>query len=310
MPSSTPCSATARMTRADPAGAQRDEVDQQQSRRPAARRAASSSASPHAAGRGQSRQQARRRPAACGTCGSRSRAMIDSTTPDADRHAEHPADEERPVRASARPAAARRPARATSSAPKHEQLERRAVEDHAEGRAAVVEHHDLVDHRQLEVRVRDRRPGCGSSRPAGRRTARPRPGPARRRPLEPARRRRRAAACPSRLQRAGQPGQHEQARGTAPARPGRRRSTSRAAPMPSKARAGVERRRGREEPAQAEQVGEQDRGRRRTRSGAGERPSGTSSPAEQRRHQRRPPARPRNTQVVVVLKTDALARAA
>ena len=35
-----------------------------------------------------------------------------------------------------------------------EQLQRRAVEDEAESRPAVVEHHDLVDHRELEVRGR------------------------------------------------------------------------------------------------------------------------------------------------------------
>jgi hypothetical protein len=35
-----------------------------------------------------------------------------------------------------------------------EQLDRSAVDDHAERGSAVVEHHDLVDHRELEVRVR------------------------------------------------------------------------------------------------------------------------------------------------------------
>ena len=37
--------------------------------------------------------------------------------------------------------------------PQHKQLERGAVQDHREGGSAVIQHHDLMDHGQLQVGV-------------------------------------------------------------------------------------------------------------------------------------------------------------
>ena len=44
-------------------------------------------------------------------------------------------------------------ARRTIERTEDEQLERRAVENHPEGRSAVIEDHDLVDHGQFQMRV-------------------------------------------------------------------------------------------------------------------------------------------------------------
>ena len=54
------------------------------------------------------------------------------------------------------------------------ELERRAAQDQREVGAAVVEHHDLVDHRQLEMRGRIVDRDAASSRPGAHRGA-PRP---------------------------------------------------------------------------------------------------------------------------------------
>ena len=88
-----------------------------------------------------------------GTCVSRRRAIVDSTTPTTTATTNMPASEHRPVTATDIPVAGGS-ARRTIKAPKSKQFQRRTVEDHAEGRAAVIEHHHLVDHRQFQVRVR------------------------------------------------------------------------------------------------------------------------------------------------------------
>ena len=232
----------------------------------------------------------RRRRAGRGTWVSRSRAIVDSTTPIATATGEHPA---RGTTGQSSQGAARSTGTAsrTTRAPKSEQLQRRAVEDHAERRAAVVEHHDLVDHGQLEVGVRvverdaavlgeqDDEPAQQDQRERG----------TRRRPSASQTSRRAcptATATPTSLARTSRPrnsaGSARQAK-----------VTSRAAPIPSNAEP-VSRAAGDgEEPAQAQQV-------RRTGSKSpverrpGGRPAtnGTSEHRERRRHQRRPPARP------------------
>ena len=83
---------------------------------------------------------------------SRSRAIIDSTTPTSDGEDEQPGERRRP--AQPRPERGPRQQHLDDSAPNSEELERAAVEDQPEGGPAVVEDHDLVDHGELEVRVR------------------------------------------------------------------------------------------------------------------------------------------------------------
>ena len=98
-------------------------------------------------------EQARRDEQSSGTWRRRSRAITDSTTPMTTPPREHAAQEERPGPARLVPRATGA-ASGTTSGAEHEQLERRAVEDQRRTPAAVIEHHDLVDHRELEVRVR------------------------------------------------------------------------------------------------------------------------------------------------------------
>ena len=87
-----------------------------------------------------------------GTRSRRRRAIIDSTTPT--RTASTSSADEAHGDAPAVPASSTGMTMRHEQQPVREQLDRRAVQDQREGRPAVVEHHDLVDHRQLEMRVR------------------------------------------------------------------------------------------------------------------------------------------------------------
>ena len=122
----------------------------------------------------------------------------------------------------------------TSMAPEDEQLQRRPVEDHAERRPAVVEHHDLVDHGQLQVGVRVVERDAAVLGQQRRRTVQPRPGPAW------------APACPQAVPMPGaeHAGQRQRAAELARATSRPRKNagsarhakvTSRAAPIPSNA---------------------------------------------------------------------------
>ena len=137
----------------------------------------------------------------------------------------------------------------------NEQLHRRAVLDESEQGPAVVENHDLVDHRQLEVgagivdrhaaalREQDDEETRGDEQQ-------------RRRALEPEAPLRRAQHLGetqrARETRQGQEGEEERRFG----QPGETDLACRAHAL--EGRTGVERRRGREEPAEGEEVGEED----------------------------------------------------
>ena len=93
----------------------------------------------------------------CGTRSSRSRAIVDSIDPHDDRQQEHAIAATTPSQHEAgdRPARdhAERDERPDDQHAEQPELQR-AVQDEGEVGPAVVEHHDLVDHRQFEVGVR------------------------------------------------------------------------------------------------------------------------------------------------------------
>ena len=202
----------------------------------------------------------------CGTATRRTRAMTDSTTPIRIARRSMPAKKTRPE--SHGSGAPKGMATRIRSAPRTKSLIDDAVEDEPEGGPAVVEDHHLVDHRQLEVRVRvverdpavlgeeddeparhdeDERgprgepaegPGAGQHRGEGERPGDPRDG--------------QEAEEEGRL---GEAGEAHLPRG----------------PHPLERRAGVERGRGREEARKSEEVGEEDQV-------AGERDRGVRAP--------------------------------
>ncbi len=88
----------------------------------------------------------------CGTLTSLRRAMTDSTTPMTIAIRSIPATKPAHSRIGSGEPNGKRTCR--RRAPQDEELHRGAPEDRPEGRPAVVEDHHLVDHRQLEVRVR------------------------------------------------------------------------------------------------------------------------------------------------------------
>jgi len=120
-------------------------------------------------------------------------------------------------------------------------------------RPAVVEHHDLVDHRELEVGCSGRPPGCGSSRRGRRRRARSPRGRARARRgprgRQPRRACRRAESVP--VARASTRRQRKSAGSR-----GSRRSPRGRRPCPRRPEP-VSRRRARSRTGEAEQVREQ-----------------------------------------------------
>ena len=150
--SATPCTAEAR-TQRRAAGSSRRSRGSRPRRGGGGSRHSSVTARPGRTGRpGRWPPGPTRRRETAGTRGSRRRAITDSTTPTATASDELAAEQKQ----NARPAACRRNRQehVDEQRADHEQLDGAAVEDEREVRAAVVEHHDLVDHRQLEVRVR------------------------------------------------------------------------------------------------------------------------------------------------------------
>ena len=185
--------------------------------------------------------------------------------------------------------------------PEHPELQRGPVQDEGEVRPAVVEHHDLVDHGQFQVRVRVVHGDAGVLGQEARPGTPPPPAPAPR-PRWPSSRPRRPAKMPDSDTLPGRLRQRRQAQQAAPARPGPRTCTSRLAPMPSKAEPVSSAASTVKNRIRPEQVGQQDQVARRSAAAApARRPAARASAADRRPPPGRPSGRRGRPSVVVRL---------